>query len=107
MNPSEKYGIVMGMDAAMATSRPFSFVRTEDEKDTEISLEEAVFQALGAASVCWDNVREAGEFNSSRAKAIGEALMGVIRRDLERAAGSGASTLVSAATAGSGEKETT
>lgn len=39
------------------------------------SLEECVFQALGAASVCWESIEEAGEFNSTRAKEIGDALL--------------------------------
>lgn len=36
---------------------------------------EAVFQALGAASVCWEQIEKAGVFESTRAKAIGDALI--------------------------------
>lgn len=41
-------------------------------------LEGAVFQALGAASVCWESLQEAGVFDSTRAKQIGEELVGII-----------------------------
>lgn len=39
------------------------------------SLEEAVFQALGAASACWDNLEGAGVFQAERAHAIGVELL--------------------------------
>lgn len=40
------------------------------------TLEEAVFMALGAASVCWDNPGGgSGVFHSERAKQIGEELI--------------------------------
>lgn len=42
-------------------------------------LEEAVFTALGAASVCWETIEGAGVFDSSRCKNIGEQLMKRIR----------------------------
>jgi len=48
----------------------------------EESLEEAVFTSLGAASTCWENLSGAGVFESTRAKAIGEALMNKIREEL-------------------------
>lgn len=51
---------------------PFAFTRQEDGT---ISLESAVFQALGAASYCWDNVEAAGVFDSTRAAQIGEILL--------------------------------
>lgn len=47
--------------------------------DPDISLEGAVFQALGAASVCWENLMGAGVFDSTRAKTIGDALLARIR----------------------------
>jgi hypothetical protein len=43
------------------------------------SLEEAVFTALGAASVCWEFMEGTGEFQSVRAKNIGEELVAAIR----------------------------
>ena len=39
------------------------------------TLQEAVFQALGAASVCWDDMSGTGVFQSDRAKQIGDELM--------------------------------
>ena len=49
------------------------------EDDGSLSLESAVFQALGAASVCWDTVENAGVFHSDRAKEIGDTLVTFIR----------------------------
>lgn len=49
------------------------------EFDKASSIESAVFQALGAASVCWESVEGAGVFDSTRAKEIGEELMAFIR----------------------------
>jgi len=51
--------------------QPFEF---QTEEDGTLSLEAAVYQAIGAASVCWDDVPH-GLFNSDRAKTIAEALM--------------------------------
>lgn len=41
-------------------------------------LESAVFQALGAASMCWKPA-PAGEFDSARAEAIGDGLLAWMR----------------------------
>lgn len=49
------------------------------EEDGSLSLEAAVFQALGAASTCWERLSGTGVFDSDRAKTIGEALVGFIR----------------------------
>lgn len=38
-------------------------------------LRGAVMQALGAASVCWENMSRTGVFQSERAVEIGEALL--------------------------------
>lgn len=38
-------------------------------------LETLVFEALGAASACWENLEGAGVFQSDQAKAIGDALV--------------------------------
>lgn len=35
----------------------------------------AIFQALGAASVCWEFPERAGVFDSTRAREIGDALV--------------------------------
>lgn len=43
-------------------------------KETE-TVEEAIFQALGAASMCWEHIEKAGIFESTRAKAIGDDLV--------------------------------
>ena len=48
--------------------------------DTEAdSIEQAVFLALGAASTCWESMEGTGEFQSDRAKAIGQDLVQYIR----------------------------
>jgi len=50
-----------------------------DKADT---LEDLVFQALGAASACWANLEGAGVFESDRAKAIGDELLERLRAHL-------------------------
>lgn len=61
---------------------PFEFV---PDSDGSLSLRNAVMQALGAASVCWDAVDQAGTFDPDRAIEVGEALMQ--RIESERPAG--------------------
>jgi hypothetical protein len=50
-----------------------------DDHDAEVDydelLSEVVFQALGAASACWENLSRAGIFESDRAKQIGDDLI--------------------------------
>lgn len=48
------------------------------EDDGTLTVESAVFQALGAASTCWDTLENAGVFNSDLAKEIGESLLETI-----------------------------
>lgn len=50
---------------------------TPTEPDADI--ETWVFQALGAASMCWDETPH-GVFDSTRAKSIGDAMVARIRR---------------------------
>lgn len=45
----------------------------------ETTVEEAVFAALGAASVCWETTEGAGAFDSSRCKQIGEELLAFLK----------------------------
>lgn len=49
----------------------------QPDADGNLDLEAVIFQALGAASVCWakEDLEEAGEFDSERAKNIGVALI--------------------------------
>jgi hypothetical protein len=44
-----------------------------------LTLEEAVYQAIGAASMCWEDVAKAGVFDSTRAKEIGDDLLVKVR----------------------------
>lgn len=62
--------------AAVPEREPFQFQVAEDEEPT---LETFVFQALGAASICWEILSGAGTFDSTRAKEIGDALCTTIR----------------------------
>ena len=41
----------------------------------EGDLESYVFQAIGAASVCWESLNGTGIFDSTRAKGIGDKLL--------------------------------
>jgi hypothetical protein len=45
--------------------------------DESITLHSAIFQALGAASMCWERPPE-GVFDSTRAKEIGDYLHGFL-----------------------------
>lgn len=45
------------------------------EHDGTLSLESAIYQALGAASMCWERMDGTGVFQSNRAKEIGDALL--------------------------------
>lgn len=44
-----------------------------------LDLDSAVFQAMGAASTCWENMKGAGEFQSEHAVIIGNALIAKIK----------------------------
>jgi len=69
---------------AMAISgEPFTFVRSSE---ADITLEEAIGQALGAASMCWETPEGAGEFNSTRASEIYLALYKIIKEKAKSAA---------------------
>ena len=52
--------------------------------DQPLNLSDVVFQALGAASVCWENLAGAGVFDSQRAKMIGHEVMRWIRQNVGR-----------------------
>ena len=51
------------------------------EEDGSLTLASAVFQALGAASVCWEKPEGAGIFDSTRAREIGDALIWLLAVD--------------------------
>lgn len=61
------------------TIAPFEFYIDPDTARGDDRVKQAVFQALGAVSVCWDNPAAAGKFESTRAKEIGERLVEFIR----------------------------
>ena len=44
------------------------------------TVREAVFQALGTASMCWEKVEGAGVFQSDQAAEIGDQLLATIQR---------------------------
>lgn len=60
-----------------------------------MTLQEAVFTALGAASACWSDLAGAGEFESTRCKEIGEELVAAIRNGKLRDEATGLTPLVS------------
>lgn len=68
--------------AVAAGTEPFTFV---DRPGEPITLVEAVFQALGAASMCWIGGTGSLEFDSQRAAAVGSALVTEINRALAEA----------------------
>lgn len=58
--------------AVTADSEPFAFTQRSDE---DLTLEEVLGQALGAASMCWVGGTGNLEFDGTRAKVVYEALM--------------------------------
>lgn len=65
-----------------ASMTPFQFVQSSGE---ELTLEEILFQALGAASMCWVGGTGDLEFDSVRAKEIGLAVLSEVNRALHMA----------------------
>jgi hypothetical protein len=61
----------------MATEEPTPW--EPDLHESSDPVETAVYQALGAASVCWESMSGTGIFNDRQARAIGEGLMDIIR----------------------------
>jgi hypothetical protein len=64
--------------ALASETQPFAFVQ---ESDADLTLQEILGQALGAASVCWEFPDRGGVFDSTRAKRIYDAL----EREVDRA----------------------
>lgn len=59
-------------------------VKNTDNKFADCrSIYEVVHQAIGAGSMCWENVAAAGEFNSTLAIAVGEDAMWKIDEFIE------------------------
>jgi hypothetical protein len=51
-------------------------VRPEDTKD---AFESAILQAVGTASMCWENVAGAGEFDTRKAEWVANGLIAYLR----------------------------
>lgn len=66
--------------AVASDTEPFAFVERSDEV---LSMSEIAFQALGAASMCWEP-RPTGVFDSTRARSIGEAFMRELDREMSQ-----------------------
>lgn len=49
----------------------------------DVDLEEAVYAALGAASVCWESMAGTGVFQSDEASAIGEELVRFVQQEIQ------------------------
>jgi hypothetical protein len=50
-----------------------------DTDDHPATLDGVIYEALGAASVCWEDMTGTGEFQERRAREIGEAVLEYIR----------------------------
>jgi hypothetical protein len=62
----------------MSDKKPFEFNFGDDGPN----LGSAVFQALGAASTCWESMSGTGVFNDV-AREIGETLLEFIRNEID------------------------
>ena len=56
---------------------------TTPEVENVPDLNTKVFQAIGAASACWENLAGAGVFDSDRAKQVADDLLTFIRQNYE------------------------
>jgi hypothetical protein len=66
---------------AMAiVGEPFTFVRSTE---ADVTIEEALGQALGAASMCWEHPEAAGEFNTERATRIYAQMMAFLGEKMQ------------------------
>lgn len=72
-------GLTMAIRPDIDTEE-FEFQFSDGEEDR---LASAVYQALGAASMCWSGPPQ-GVFDSSRAKVIGEKLLAFIDEEQNR-----------------------
>jgi len=63
----------------MATGFSAEAAAAEAIERGEDPLQSVIFQALGAASACWENLRGAGVFESDRAVEIGNDVMAYLR----------------------------
>lgn len=68
------------LNALKSVPKPESVI-TERIFDWTVAtdIETAVFEALGAASVCWESMEGTGVFNSTRCKQIGDELVEYFR----------------------------
>lgn len=53
------------------------------EHDGTLSIESAVYQAIGAASMCWEGVEKAGVFQTEQAHLIAQALLAFLATDTQ------------------------
>lgn len=72
--------------AVAAEIEPFSFIVREGEP---LTLEEAIGQAMGAVSMCWEPRPHAQVFDSVRAKRIYDALMAEAQAAMDKSWGNG------------------
>lgn len=68
------------MDSKVSSADMVSFAQAISEADT---VDRVVGLTVGAASMCWESVVAAGEFNSSRANMISHITAARIREMLE------------------------
>ena len=57
----------------------FRFQPNDPEFPT-VTVEQAIYQGLGAASTCWESMEGTGVFDSERAVAIGEEITRILKQ---------------------------
>ena len=50
----------------------------QPDEDGSLSPQAAIYQAVGAASMCWEDLSGAGVFDDAQARAIADALIDVL-----------------------------
>jgi hypothetical protein len=61
---------------------PFAFSSTAEQESPEQHRRRVVFEAIGAASTCWESLRGSGVFDEALATEIGETLLAELSRDV-------------------------
>lgn len=80
-NPFDENGVFIE-----PTEAPWTF-ELQDRADEPLTLESAVFQALGAASTCWESMEGTGIFQDQRAIEIGNKLVEYVKNHIEATVG--------------------
>ena len=70
------------VDTDTTRENPFTFAVRSDETAESLTLEEVVYQAIGAGSMCWESMAGTGVFQDRQACDIAEAVLAWVRANM-------------------------